>query len=411
MSAVYDHFFKMLNERGVTITELKYLANISSNIIARLKNNETISLTTLEKICRAFNCGIEDVLRFDFPQDVHAEENSLTHIQSRRYLGNKFKLLDFISAVVAENCADVKIVADIFAGTGAVAAAFADRQLIVNDLLYCNHICHLAWFGSERVHLENLRGLIDEYNRAESFGKNYMVKKFADTYFSRADCAKIGFVRESIETKFKRGAINERERAVLIASLIYAMDKIANTCGHYDAYRHGASFDRHLTISMLDVPERNNAGNRCFNEDANELVKRVKADLIYLDPPYNSRQYSDTYHLLENVARWKKPPVFGVAGKMDRSALKSDYCTRKAADAFKDLIEHIDARYILLSYNNMADSGDDRSNARISDDCIFQTLNAKGKVKVFSKNYRAFNAGKSVRRDNAERLFLCEVSS
>ena len=345
-------------------------------------------------------------------QDRHfgTEEKQMLHIQNRRYLGNKFKLLGFINGVVAENCADVKIVADIFAGTGAVASAFADRQLIVNDLLYCNHICHLAWFGSERVHLENLRGLIGEYNRTECTGRNYMVKHFADTYFSRADCAKIGFVRDDIETKFKRGAINERERAILIASLIYAMDKIANTCGHYDAYRHGASFDRQLTISILDVPERNNVGNRCFNEDANELVKRIKADLVYLDPPYNSRQYSDTYHLLENVARWKKPPVFGVAGKMDRSTLKSDYCTRKAADAFKELIDGIDAKYILLSYNNMADNGDDRSNARISDDCISQTLNAKGKVTVFEQKYRAFSAGKSARRDNVERLFLCEVS-
>ena len=337
--------------------------------------------------------------------------DNLTHIQSRRYLGNKFKLLDFIVKVVAENCTDVKIFADIFAGTGAVASAFKDRQLIVNDLLYCNHVCHLAWFGGERVHLDNLRGLIDEYNRLEGTCKNYMVKNFANTYFSQADCAKIGFVREDIEAKFNRGAINERERAILIASLIYAMDKIANTCGHYDAYRHGVSFDRNLVIPMLDVPEKNNTANQCFNEDANELVKRVKANLVYLDPPYNSRQYSDTYHLLENVARWKEPPVFGVARKMDRSTLKSDYCTRKAADAFKELIESIDARYILLSYNNMADNGDDRSNARISDECIFQTLNAKGRVKVFSKDYRAFSAGKSVRRDNAERLFLCEVSS
>ena len=409
MPAVYDNFFKMLDERGVTISELKKRAGISSNVVARMRNNKPVSLVSLEKICAAFHCGVGEVLRFDFPQKVCVEEKQVAYIQNRRYLGNKFKLLDFICNVVAENCVDVKSVADIFAGTGAVASAFADRQLIVNDLLYCNHICHLAWFGSERVHLEKLRGLIDEYNRQENIGKNYMVRKFADTYFSRADCAKIGFVREDIETKFKRGVINERERAILIASLIYAMDKIANTCGHYDAYRHGASFERRLLIPMLDVPEKNNTHNRCFNEDANELVKHIRADLIYLDPPYNSRQYSDTYHLLENVARWKKPPVFGVAKKMDRSGLKSDYCTRQAPDAFKDLIENIDAKYILLSYNNMADNGDSRSNACISDECIFQTLNAKGTVKVFSKSYRAFSAGKSAKRDNAERLFLCEV--
>ena len=57
--------------------------------------------------------------------------------------------------------------------------------------------------------------------------------------------------------------------------------------------------------------------------DSNELVKNIEADLVYIDPPYNSRQYCDAYHLLENVARWEKPEVFGVARKMDRSTMKS----------------------------------------------------------------------------------------
>ena len=82
-----------------------------------------------------------------------------------------------------------------------------------------------------------------------------------------------------------------------------------------------------------------NLNNRIFNEDANELIERIECDLLYLDPPYNSRQYSDAYHLLENVARWEKPEVFGVARKMDRSALKSDYCMSNATQAFEDLID------------------------------------------------------------------------
>ena len=63
--------------------------------------------------------------------------------------------------------------------------------------------------------------------------------------------------------------------------------------------------------------------------DANEFIKNVKADLVYIDPPYNSRQYCDAYHLLENVARWEKPEVFGTAKKMDRSKLKSKYCSKR----------------------------------------------------------------------------------
>lgn len=236
-----------------------------------------------------------------------------------------------------------------------------------------------------------------------------MTENFADTYFSKPDCSKIGFIREGIERKFISGAITERERAILIASLIYEMDKIANTCGHYDAWRRGAVFEHRLVLPVLNVPAKNNGNNRCFNEDANELVRHIKADLIYIDPPYNSRQYSDTYHLPENVARWEKPPVYGVARKPDRKTLKSDYCTSKATAAFEDLIKNCKAKYILLSYNNMAQKGNERSNARIADEDIFQILNDKGSVQVFSKAYRAFTTGKSNIRGNEERLFLCKV--
>ena len=97
--------------------------------------------------------------------------------------------------------------------------------------------------------------------------------------------------------------------------------------------------------------------------------------------------------MLENVARWEKPEVFGVAKKMDRTALKSKYCTKSAAEAFDDLIKQLKCKYIVLSYNNMAKKGNDRSNARISDDDIFRILRAKGKVKVFSEEYKAFTTG------------------
>lgn len=167
------------------------------------------------------------------------------------------------------------------------------------------------------------------------------------------------------------------------------MDKIANTCGHYDAYRKGAAFDRELELYVPTPNINNNENNMCFNSDANELVRNIEADLVYIDPPYNSRQYCDAYHLLENVARWEKPDVHGVARKMDRTALKSDYCTIKATEAFEDLIDNIKAKYILLSYNNMAEKGNERSNAKISDDDILRILNKKGTVKVFSKSYKA----------------------
>ena len=331
-----------------------------------------------------------------------------TKINNRRYLGNKYKLLDFIKSTVASQCQGINTVADIFAGTGSVASAFTDKKLITNDILYFNYICHVAWFGSQHYSTAKVEALICYYNYVKPIEDNYMSENFANTFFSADDCRKIGFIREDIENRYRANEINERERAILITSLLYAMDKIANTCGHYDAYIKGATFDKSLELCVPLASNDNNENNQCYNEDANQLVKRMEADLVYIDPPYNSRQYCDAYHLLENVARWEKPAVSGVALKMDRSKLKSEYCTSSAAKAFEDLVSKIKAKYILLSYNNMADKGNGRSNAKISDDDIMRILSRKGKVKVFSEKHKAFSAGKSDIKDNEERLFLCE---
>lgn len=107
---------------------------------------------------------------------------------------------------------------------------------------------------------------------------------------------------------------------------------------------------------------------------------------------------------MENIARWEKPKVFGIAKKMDRSTLKSRYCTKEAPKAFEDLIKNISAKYIVVSYNNMAKKGNDRSNARISDIQILNTLNQKGSVKTFSEQFKAFTTGKSEYSDNEEKI-------
>ena len=339
--------------------------------------------------------------------DREAPENKDLKISSRRYLGNKSKIAGRIRSIVDEYCANVQTFADVFAGTGAVAAAFADKQLITNDILYSNYICHVAWFSAEPYDRAKLMRMLAVYNAAQIMDDNYMSDTFADTYFSIDDCRRIGFIREDIERQFADGRINAHERALLITALLYAMDRIANTCGHYDAYRRGAAFNQRLELRLPSPPKNVSSANAFFNEDANGLVRRLSADVVFLDPPYNSRQYSDAYHVLENVARWEKPAVCGVARKMDRGGLKSDYCTRHAGEAFEDLICSIRARYIVLTYNNMGEQGNGRSNAKIDDDTILRVLKAKGKLRVFNVAHKVFSAGKSDRPNNVERIFLC----
>ncbi len=407
MSVTYEGLWKMLSYKNISAADLRKYTGIAPNTMTKLKRNEDVALSILGKVCSLLECDYGDLVNYVSDEESKYEDVPSFSINNRRYLGNKYKLLPFITEIVNTNCNKISSVADIFSGTGAVASAFTDKQIITNDLMYSNFICNYAWFGSQAFDRSKIIKIISNYNSITVNENNYMTDNFSDTYFSRLDCAKIGYIREDIEVLYDENKINERERALLIMSLIYAMDKIANTCGHYDAYIQGTEFDKHLLLSVPTVNALNNPLNQCYNEDANELVTHIYADLVYIDPPYNSRQYCDAYHLLENVAQWKKPNVYGVAKKMDRSDLKSKYCTKSAESAFQELIEKINARYILFSYNNMSNKGNNRSNAKISDEVIFEALNQKGKVQVFEESYKAFTTGKSDIKDNAERLFLC----
>ena len=395
-------------------TQMAKKLDISRSYLYYLKNNGVVEFEINEKGKIMWTEAVYHQLKGYIKKNNIKEKHEVvempyktTKINNRRYLGNKYRLLPFITKVVETECENVNTVADIFAGTGAVASAFTDKKIITNDIMYSNYICHLAWFSSEEYSKGKIIELITDYNNMIIEQDNYMSENFANTYFSLEDCRKIGFIRQNIEDRFLEGNINARERALLITSLLYAMDKIANTCGHYDAYRQGVEFEKHLELFVPQPDETLNENNVCYNMDTNELVANIEADLVYIDPPYNSRQYCDAYHLLENVARWNKPEVFGVAKKMDRTSLKSDYCTQKATVAFEKLIDSIHAKYIMLSYNNMAEKGNDRSNAKISDEDIMCILQKKGNVKVFTEDYKAFSTGKSDIKDNQERLFLC----
>lgn len=329
-------------------------------------------------------------------------------INNRRYLGNKYKLLPFIKEIVERECTDILSFADIFAGTGSVSSLFYDKIITTNDLLYSNYLSNIAWFGAEKIDYDKIDKYIIYYNQIDINEDNYMTENFSNTYFSYKDCSKIGYIREDIEYNYNIKAINERERAILITSLIYSMDRIANTCGHYDSYIKDGKYKDTLKLYIPLVDNFNNKYNKNYNCDANELVKHIYADLIYIDPPYNSRQYSDAYHLLENVSKWNKPKVYGTARKMNRKDIKSKYCTVNATSVFQDLITNLKARYILFSYNNMSSKGNARSNAKIRDEDIIDILQSKGKIKIFSTEFKAFSAGKSNINDNAERIFFCE---
>ncbi|MEY8442965.1 Dam family site-specific DNA-(adenine-N6)-methyltransferase [Lactococcus ileimucosae] len=333
-------------------------------------------------------------------------DNESLRINNRRYLGSKQKILDFINDVVRDNTTNIKSIADVFGGTGVVADMFnkQGKKVFVNDILVSNYISYQTWFGNDKVDNAKIQYKIKELNNLSGIS-GYVTENFGDRYFSSENARKIDAIREKIET-YKD--LNSREKSFLLTSLLYAMDKVANTVGHFDAYRKQMES---LKPIYLRVPEFNtNSENELYNEDANQLVRKIKADLVYIDTPYNSRGYESTYHVLENVMEWKKPAVEGIAMKaVNRREKSSDYTKSRAPQVFDDLIQNIDARYILVSYNNMAKKGNSRSNAKISNDEIISSLEKRGKVKIFETDFNAFTTGKSNIVNHKELLYLCVV--
>ena len=376
---------------NLTVAEVVNELEISRSYLYKVIKDENIIID--KSATGRYIWNNEVVHQLKLVLDIPTEEENIgkliekyglrqSYINNRRYLGNKYSLSSFIRQTVEDNCSVVNTVVDIFSGTGAVADVFKDKMIITNDLLYSNYISNYAWFYPEEYSEKKIIEYIAKYNSIHSSENNYMRENFADTFFSADDCSKIGIIREDIEVQYKEKDINFKEYTILITSLLYGIDRIANTVGHYDAYRKNAEFEKPLDIPVILPSKKLNENNNCYNLDANKLIENTQCDLLYLDPPYNSRQYCDAYHLLENVARWEKPKVYGVAKKMDRISLKSEYCTISATEAFKKLIEKANARYILLSYNNMSSKGNDRSNAKINDEDILKILEEKGNTRV-----------------------------
>jgi len=334
------------------------------------------------------------------------KENHI-QLQNRRYIGNKYRLIKWIFSVVNKECEGNSFV-DIFAGTGVVSAIAVKhfKKIILNDFLYSNYAIYQAFFGSGEWDKNKIDNIIKDYNNIprEDLEDNYFSNYFGGKYFSHNSSKIIGLIRENIEQN--RNNLTNREYYILIASLLYAVDKIANTVGHYDAYFKKDHINDDFFMKPIDPI---NVGEvSIFREDANLLSKKIKADVVYIDPPYNSRQYSRFYHVLETLTKWDKPKLHGVAMKPDSENM-SDYCRTNAKVKLAELIKDIDARYLVVSYNNTYDSKSNSSKNKITLQEIKNILQTKGKTKVFEKDYRYFNAGNTSFNNHKEYLFVTKV--
>ena len=338
-----------------------------------------------------------------------ASGKNLFLLHNRRYIGNKHKLTNWIFSILQKECPAASF-ADIFAGTGAVGAKASQyfHKIILNDFLYSNYIIYKAFFKPGKWNQNKIYSLIKSYNQInpKNLTDNYFAKNFGGKYFSKKSAKLIGFIRQNIEDNKKH--FTEKEYSILMASLIYSTDKIANTVGHYDAYFKKSEVKDHFY--MLPIRPSDIKSVSLFRQDANLLAKKIKTDIVYIDPPYNSRQYSRFYHILETLTKWDSPALYGTALKPKRENM-SDYCRENAKIKLAELIKNIKAKYVVVSYNNTYTSKSNSSKNKITLEEIRNILSSKGDVKIFEKNYPCFNAGSTDFKNHKEYLFIASVKT
>lgn len=277
------------------------------------------------------------------------------------YIGSKNKLSPWIEEVIQNHVPgrlDDKIFCDLFAGTGIVGRRFKTKvaAVIANDVEYYSFVLLKNYIENHSA-LEKTNTYIDELNAlsgkngfiADQYGKNGSAKR---QFFSQENAEKIDACRQQIGRWKEANEINGHLFYFLLASLLESADKVANTASVYGAFlkKVKASARKPLVIQPADF-EKTPASHRVFQRDANALIRDIKGDILYLDPPYNARQYGANYHLLNTIARYRPFTPKGKTGLPNY--YKSDYCRKnQVEESLADLIEHADFKYIFLSYNN-----------------------------------------------------------
>lgn len=340
------------------------------------------------------------------------------------YIGSKLSLLEFLENSINEVTKnDCNVFCDLFAGTGIVGSYFKKKgyRIIANDIQYYSYALNRHYIGNHKKlafdglfgDIKNLKNsrvenrldivcdFLNSLNGKEGFVfKNYCLggtkNKFIQRqYFSDDNGKRCDAIRQKIESWKKESKINDDEYYFLLTSLIESIDKFANTASVYGAFlkslKKTAIKDMVLKPAELII---NDKDHKIFNEDINKVIKKIKGDILYLDPPYNQRQYATNYHVLETIAKYDNPKIYGKTGLREYENQKSLYCSKtQVKNSFKNLILNADVKYIFLSYNN---------EGLMSADDIKEIMSLRGKYGNFTKSYNRFKADTSKDRNYKE---------
>ena len=338
------------------------------------------------------------------------------------YIGSKLKLLKFLETSISKVVKEKNyIFSDLFAGTGIVGRYFKEKwhSVIANDMQYYSFVLNKNYVGNHSdLHFAGLfetlpeliisdissrKKLVLEYLQQLKWKKGFIYKNYSvggtqDTeferlYFSDENAMKCDAIRTKIEEWKEKKLVTENEYFFLLASLIEAIDKVANTASVYGAFLKQLKKSAIKPLALVPAEYfHNDNEHQIFNVDINELITSTSHEVVYLDPPYNERQYSANYHILETIALYDNPKIKGKTGLRDYSKQKSKYCTKsEVLKSFRHLMENIDAKYVFLSYN---DEG------LMNLDEIREIMSIRWEYGRFEQSYQRFKADKTENRNH-----------
>ncbi|MGE4619961.1 MAG: DNA adenine methylase [Planctomycetota bacterium] len=317
-----------------------------------------------------------------------------------RWLGNKIQLLDEILLAAERAGFSGGTVCDLFGGSGTVGRFFRSRgyEVISTDLMHCSLAFQKVYLecpgppsfaglknlwegleplGADRIHnaepedpaawepfLRLIRFLEEELPVRDGI----LYRQFspegaaARGYLMPDNARRLDAMIEAIRGWRKEQLIEEAEMWVLITSIIDAADRVANISGTYGAYlktwqKNARNPLRLRTPALVQGPL-----GQAHRLDAQELIETMECDLLYLDPPYNQRQYAANYHLPEVISLLPledhddeiEPQLYGKTGLLPWKDVASPLCSRRGTecrDAMASIISRANAQGIVLSYS------------------------------------------------------------
>ena len=317
-----------------------------------------------------------------------------------RYIGSKLRLTNFIESTVKKYCGkelSEKVFCDLFAGTGVVGRTFSPmvKKVIANDLEKYSFIANyvqLKGYNQEVwkkyfscLEYDFSHNYVDEYNKDRNLIEAYTEGGSKNRlFFCRENGEKIQAARNRLSQWSKH--FTYEDYFAILYTIIEGADKVANTMSTYGMFASKLKDNALKPVEFKEPKTAENAGpqNEVYMTDANELIKQIKGDILYLDPPYNQRQYSSYYFVLNAIAENRAPETDTKSGVKNDECNKSSYNKKKeVANSLEELIKNADFEWIFLSYNN---------EGLLSFDEIKAILERYGNYWVESTDYQRYKA-------------------